>query len=157
MSNWRKRALELFPDMKTDIEKADSVGMLWVELESRFHSYYAKLSKGYAQGSPQLIRAIYAYAIWCSRAKSDDTSNAATISFYYDVPVNALNTFRSDPSTYEQIVKDLVSNLGLAEIKRLRWAFAALIEPHQLEEFMADCGRAARDLQWDLQKRRRGS
>jgi len=140
MSEWRERALELFPDIRTDIEKAESVGMLWIELESRFNSHYDRLSKGHVQESSQVIRAIYHYAIWCSRAESDRTFNAATLGFYEHVTFHA---FRSDPSTYEHIVKDLVCNLGLPEIKRMRWAFAALIEPHQLEKFMADCDQVS--------------
>jgi hypothetical protein len=156
MSKWRERALELLPDMRADIEKAESVTMLWVELEVRYRRYYDRLSEGVGQGGAQLIRPIYAYAIWCSRAESAETSDAATIGFYYGIPVNAFNTFRSDPSKYEHILEDLVSNLGLPEIERMRWAFAALIEPPQLDKFMADCGRIARDRKWDLQKRPQG-
>jgi hypothetical protein len=127
--------------------------MLRTELGSRFHSYYDGLPKGRWQASPERIRVIYDYATWCRHTRSDDTSNAATIGFYYDVPVNAFNILRSDPSTYEQIIKDLISGVGLPEIKRLRWAFAALIEPHQLEKFIADCDRVARDLRWELQNK----
>lgn len=92
MSKRRERALELFPDIRADIEKAESVGMLWVELELRYRWYYDRLSEGVGQSGAQLIRPIYAYAIWCSRAESAETSDAATIGFYYGVPVNAFNT-----------------------------------------------------------------
>jgi hypothetical protein len=150
MSEWRERALELFPDMRADIERAESVGMLWGELESRFNSYYRSVSKGETEEPYQLVRAIYDYAIWCSHAKADHTFNAATSGFYEDVTSHA---FRSVTSTYERIIKDLVSNLGLSEIKRMRWAFAASIEPHQLEKFMADCERTQRELRRASQQR----
>lgn len=153
MSKWRERALELFPGMRPDIEKAESVGLLWVELSCRFDTYYRRITEGDVKESSQLIPAIYEYAVWCSHAQSNDTSDAATLGFYEHIGFYALG---SETSIYDRIVKDLVSNLGLPEIKRLHWAFAALIEPHQLEKFMADCVSVARDLQGDSQKRRQG-
>jgi hypothetical protein len=48
---------------------------------SPFEEAHGNATKRFSLGSGE--------AIWCSRAKSAETSNAATIGFYYDVPVNA--------------------------------------------------------------------
>lgn len=143
VSKWRERALELFPGMRLDIEKADSIGLLWVKLSAYYDAYYWKITQGDVNESSKLIAAIYEYAIWCSHSQSSDTFDAATLGFYEHVSSYA---FCSETSIYDRIVKDLVSNLGLSEIKRMSWAFAAMIEPHQFEDFMMDCERIQRQL-----------
>jgi hypothetical protein len=35
MSKWRARALDLFPEMRAQIQSAESVGALWIDLISR--------------------------------------------------------------------------------------------------------------------------
>jgi hypothetical protein len=148
LSKWRAKALELFPDMKADIEKADSVGMLWTELWLRFCSYY-EASNSCRQQS-ELIRAIYLYAAWCTCAKSVDTLEAAAIGFYENVSWYAL---RCPPSIHERVITDLVKSIGLPGIKGMAGTFAYLIGPDGLRQFLADCEQADRDLRRRSQKR----
>lgn len=149
MSKWRARALELFPDLKPDIQAAKSVGMLWCELCSHFDAHY-KLCESEQKESSERIRALYLYAIWCTRAKSVDTFNAAAIGFYEHVSWHAL---KCNPSAYGQIIEDLVRNIGLPEVKSMAGAFGYLIESDELAKFLADCEKTDRDLQRRSQKR----
>jgi hypothetical protein len=143
VSDWRVRALELFPDLRPDIQAAKSVGSFWCELCSRFDTHYEHCGIGETE-SPELIRAIYLYATWCTRAESVDVFNAATIGFYEHVSWHAL---RCAPSIYELIIEDLVTNIGLPEIKSMAGTFGYLIESDELDRFLADCEKADRDLQ----------
>src|SRR6266849_7797744 len=134
MSQWRAKALELFPDMRPTIEAAESIGMLWIELASRFHDYYRSLDDQGGKESPELIRAICLYAIWCTRSKSSATQQAAWIEFYEYLPQYASEC---KPSIYKKIVEDLVANIGLAEIE-MSPALGAYMKPDQRERFMHD-------------------
>jgi hypothetical protein len=128
MSAWRARALEFFPDMRTEIEGADSVGTLWIELCLRFERHYRE------RCACEFIHAVYLYATWCTRSPSVNVYNGAAIGFYENVPRFA---FGCDALTYELIIHDLVSNIGLPDI--LRMPFAYSIERHQYDRFLEDC------------------
>jgi hypothetical protein len=138
MSAWRARALEFFPDMRTEIEGADSVGMLWIELCFRFERHYRE------HCACKIIHAIYLYATWCTRSPSANVYNGAAIGFYEQV---ARFAFSCDSLTYELVIRDLVSNIGLPEI--LHTPFGYAIESHQYEKFLADCESMDRDVRRD--------
>jgi hypothetical protein len=149
MSQWRAKALELFPDMRSTIEAAESVGALWIELAVRFQRYYSSLDGPEQQESHELIRAICLYAIWCARSDSSTAREAAWIEFYENVPRYA---FRCKADTYKKIIEDLVANVGLAEIEKFP-AFGAYMKPDQLKKFMGDVRQADHERQQCSRKR----
>ena len=148
VNKWRERALELFPSLRSEVQAAESVGMLWCELCSRFDAHYEHLDSENTESSA-LISAIYLYAIWCTSSKSVDTFNAAAIGFYEHVPWHAL---RCNSPKYQLIVEDIVKNIGMPEIKRMAGVFGYLLKPDQFTKFLADCGKADRDLCRRLQR-----
>jgi len=150
MSQWRAKALELFPDMRPTIEAAESAGGLWIELAGRFKRYYSSLDGQEQKQSPNLIRAICLYAIWCTRSDSSTTREAAWIEFYEHVPRYA---FRCKAPTYKRIIEDLVANIGLAEIEKSSSTFGTYMKPDQLKKFMADARLADRESQRRSRKR----
>lgn len=78
MSKLREKAIQLFPDMRSEIQVAESVGDLWSELSSRFGLYYGHLEDKRDQPS-EFIPAIDLYADWCTRAESLAVREAAMI------------------------------------------------------------------------------
>lgn len=113
MSTWRGRALEVFPELRQQVEHAESIGMLWIELHMRFCEAYRKPE---TQESLEFVRRICLYAIWCSRSESQKVREPAFIEFYEQVPAYALST---EPPVRERILRDLLANLGMAEIQKM--------------------------------------
>jgi hypothetical protein len=150
MSEWRAKALELFPDMRSQIGVAESVGYLWIDLAVRFKQYYESLNESPVEESPKFIRNICLYAIWCTRSKSSATQQAAWIEFYEQLPKYAS---RCKPSISKKIVADLVSNIGLSEIKKHSGTFGAYMKPDQFKKFMADAREADHERQCRSRKR----
>ena len=76
MSNWRRKAVETFPDLRHEFEKPDTtIYGVFFELLPRVRDAHDR------QDTPELER-IYGFAEWCFRQKSEDLSNAAAVSFY---------------------------------------------------------------------------
>lgn len=121
--------------MRNAIQGADSVGSLSIELCLRFERHYRD------RCACEFIHSIYLYATWCIRSPSVDVYNGAAIGFCEYVSRFA---FGCDAATYQLIVHELVSNIGLPEI--LRMPFGYSIERHQYEAFLEDCAKADHDI-----------
>jgi hypothetical protein len=80
---WRRRALELFPELHLELNDRDySVYSLFVDLKPL-------LRKAHDWEDVELLRRIYDFAEWCSRQTAKDLWNAAGVSFYehlFDYP-----------------------------------------------------------------------
>jgi hypothetical protein len=142
MSQWRAKALELFPGMRSEVESAESVGYLWIELISHFHGYYRTELSFVPKESATLTRPICLFATWCTRSESVDTQQAAWIEFYGHLPGFAMRC--ADP-VYKRIIRDLVANIGIAEVEKM----GAFLKPEDLKGFLADARQA------DDERRRR--
>jgi hypothetical protein len=93
---WRTKALELFPDMRSEIQAVESISTLWIKLHVRFQQYYESVEQ---DDSTALIRNICMYAIWCDKSDAPDVQNPAWIEFYETLPIWALQS--ESPSTDE--------------------------------------------------------
>jgi hypothetical protein len=133
VSKWRARALDLFPDMRTNIETAESVGRLWIELILRLERHYSAHPYGATQDSPNLLRAICLYATWCKGSDSPETRQAAAIEFYFELPRFALPA-----SVYKRFIQDLIANLPLMEIEQMGGG----LQPSDIKRFLADVRQA---------------
>jgi hypothetical protein len=149
MTAWHEKALELFPDMRPEIQASESVGRFWIELASRFHRHYKAGLCG-EEDSPKLIRAICLFAIWCTRSESQETREAAWIEFYEGLPKFAIECQRS---IYGKIVRDLVLNLGIEEIERSTGTIGGFMESGQLKKFLSDARQEDADRQQRSRKR----
>lgn len=150
LSAWRARALELFPSLSSEIQAAETVSSLWIELFCRLQQYYDSETDAADASSRTLIRSICLYAIWCTRSHSPKTREAAWIGFYEDVGHLAAH---SKPSTYKRILKDMVENLGIEEIERSPQAFAARLRPNEFKKFLTDARHAESERLRSSQKR----
>jgi hypothetical protein len=107
MAKWRAEALTRLPELRKQIDAADSVMALWSELWSAFEQAYLA-----EPPDEPLIARIYSYADWCVRApRNDDASHdpptAATVCFYEHVP--GFGPAREDMPrwfTYEEVERD---------------------------------------------------
>jgi hypothetical protein len=83
MAAWRRRALELFPQLRRDLQSRDySVYSLFFELKPM-------LRTAHDSGDNELLRCIYGFAEWCSQQTAKELWNAAGVAFYehlFDYP-----------------------------------------------------------------------
>lgn len=147
MSKWRARALELFPEMRSEVESAKSVGALWIELIMRVHCQFSAETDAATQDSKNLFRAICLYATWCRAADSPKTQEAAAIEFYFDLPSNAL---RCPAPVYKRIIHELVANLPLREVEEMG---GGSLQPDELKRFLRDVEQADDERRRRSQKR----
>lgn len=146
MSRWRARALELFPDMRSEIHSSESVGRFWIELTARFKDQYRSETGDEPKEPPTVIRNTCLYAVWCERSESPDTREAAGIEFYEYLPSFALQCPR--PS-YQRLIRDLVANLGIEEVEKM----GVSLEPAESRRFLADARQANEDRRRRSRKR----
>ncbi len=136
MSKWRERALDVFPEMRAEIESAESVGRLWIELISLLHDHYKSAQEAAApRESARLFRAICLYAIWCAGSDSLETQQAAGIEFYFYLPRFALQW---PDSIYSRFMRELVASMPMAEIEKM----GGSLKPSDLKRFLADVRQA---------------
>jgi hypothetical protein len=138
MSTWRRKAIELFPDRKIEIEKSESVGMLWVELSMHFRLHY-----GESEEEVSFAAAVYRYLRWCILESRDvDTYNAACIGFAEDI---ARFSREQDEDTYHQIVRDLALNFDRLEVRKLAPCLAIPLGPERVQKFLDEIEEAQQD------------
>jgi hypothetical protein len=76
MTEWRRRALELFPQLGRDLQGRDySIYELFFDLEPM-------LRAAHDANDTDLLRRIYEFAEWCAREPAEELWNAAGVAFY---------------------------------------------------------------------------
>ena len=138
MSEWRRKAIELFPERRPAIERAESVGLLWDELGDSVWQHYRNLS----DQSGHFIPAIYTYLKWCLRSRSVDTHNAACIGFAESLAWFAV---KQDEPTYQHITCDIAANFDPLEIRELAPCLAIALGPGRTDKLLADLAEARRE------------
>ena len=76
MSTWRRKALELFPDLRNEIQGGDST------IYTVFFELLPRCRQAHREGNEQELERIYGYAEWCFRQKAQYMWNAAGVAFY---------------------------------------------------------------------------
>ena len=78
MSAWRRRALEIFPELGRELTSADveSTYALWMNV------LLPRVREAHAQDDKKMLRQIYGYAAWSMRQPAKDVRNAAAVTFY---------------------------------------------------------------------------
>jgi hypothetical protein len=83
MAAWRRRALELFPQLRRELNRRD------YSAYSLFADLRPLLRAAHDDGDGELLRRIYDFAEWCARQRAKDLWNPAGVSFYehlFDYP-----------------------------------------------------------------------
>jgi len=121
MSAWRRVALAKMPKCRRQIEKADNIMMLWIDLWLEFERAY--------QGTmdEELIASVYSYASWClAHSNNSDLQTAAIVRFYEHLPRN------------EAIRKDLPNRLTRADFLGLKEVFKYFLSEEEHREFVSE-------------------
>jgi hypothetical protein len=79
MSTWRRKALELFPDLRTFLDAPDTTLMLF------FFELGGEVKRAHRADDDARLRAIYSFAEWCARQPGEELWNPAGVGFYEDV------------------------------------------------------------------------
>jgi hypothetical protein len=118
MSTWRKKALELFPDLRNEIQRGDAT-FYTVLFELLDRCYQA-----HQEGNVEELKKIYGYAEWCYRQKAKDLWNSAAVAFY-EYLGNHVET-RDEmqkwvkPDIFEDVAGLLENRMGEKEFARLK-------------------------------------
>jgi hypothetical protein len=79
MATWRRRAIELFPELRQDLDLEDySIYQLFFDLVPR-------VERAHAEGDEEVLKRAYGFAAWCAAQKTKDLWNAAGVAFYEHV------------------------------------------------------------------------
>ncbi|WP_286267019.1 hypothetical protein [Thalassotalea atypica] len=123
MSTWRRKALEFLPQFRIEIEGADTVGYLWVEISSSF--YHAVES-----GEQNFIDGTLKYLIWSlSDNSGEEAKQAVSCGFLEDITSNRKHWqyFSSwfTKAQFEQYKGSFMYALSDKELKELTDVFYA--------------------------------
>lgn len=75
MSTWRRKAIDIIPELKAGIEFCETPSYLWVELTEAFF-------RCVESGNDELAKKIIRYASWCTSPHAGDDSNATHQAVY---------------------------------------------------------------------------
>ncbi len=79
MATWRRRALELFPELQSELNRPDyTINLLFVDLLSAAGS-------AHRAHDDDRLENIYGFAEWCARQPSKALWNPAGVAFYEHV------------------------------------------------------------------------
>ena len=86
MAPWRQKAEEMFPELISHFEDADTPYLLWFELREAFEDAYDETPR-----DESLIRRIYQYSDWCcdqprGQTAEDDLLTCVAVCFYEHIP-----------------------------------------------------------------------
>ena len=76
MSTWRRKALEIFPDLRNEIQRGNAT------IYTVFFALLPRCRQAHRDENREELRKIYAYAEWCFRQKTKYLWNAAGVAFY---------------------------------------------------------------------------
>ena len=131
MAAWRKRALDLFPELRQDLSIKDySVYQLFFDLVPR-------VEQAHADGDEEFLKRAYGFAAWCASQKTEGLWNAAGVAFYEHVFDRWNQRNLVVPWLSPQMVADHWSlwemRLNVSQLEELRGLFANRRERKYLE------------------------
>lgn len=144
MSRWRAKALELFPEMRIEIDQADSPGAFSVELAGRRRRHYDPSGRDQTKEPRNFIRSVCLYAAWSEAAKSGKTREAAGIGFYEQIIRDA---FSFNSAARKALIEDLVAHLGISKVESMAKVFGSYVGLERANQF--------RKQAWEAEENRR--
>jgi hypothetical protein len=76
MATWRRRAIEEFPDLRDELNQPDYT------IYRLFFDLLPAVREAHRANDGARLRAIYGFAEWCARQRSQPLWNAAGVAFY---------------------------------------------------------------------------
>lgn len=128
MSTWRRKAIELFPDLRDEFQAPDAT------IYTVFFELLPRCVQAHAEGNTEELEKIYGCATWCARQKEEDLWNAAGVAFYEHIIDcrEAVQAFHRwvEPDVFRDVSSLLELQMGEErfeklksdyEMKRRRW------------------------------------
>ena len=132
MSAWRRVAHERFPELKNEIDRADSPAALWQELKR-------ELDRSYAQENRKLIRAIHDYAWWMIDVTHSPELAEAAIDELYRPLVQV--HWPAEDWDQRRPALEIPQYLAEDDLNALYWEYLhKLVPPGCQREFIAELG-----------------
>ena len=118
MSTWRRKALELFPDLRPEIEAPDTT------IHEIFFELLPRCRAAHDRDDASELKKIYGFAEWCASQKTKDLWNAAGVAFYEHL-ADSNRTLEAVPRwvkrpIFEEIAGLLEARVGVARVAELR-------------------------------------
>lgn len=124
MSTWRKKAIEIAPELKHEFQDAD------LSLHLVFSSFLSLLKEAHLANYKERIRKIYDYAEWCFTQKDQQLWNAAGVSFYEHLGDDEITLSQlpkwSKKDIYKEVRELLKLRLSEKQLKLLDKEYASL-------------------------------
>jgi hypothetical protein len=118
MSAWRRKAVELFPDLRSEIEAPDAT------IYTVFFELLPRCRAAHERNDTVELKKIYGFADWCASQKAKDLWNAAGVAFYEhladsNATLEAIPRWVRRP-IFEDIAGLLEARAGAARVADLR-------------------------------------
>jgi hypothetical protein len=118
VSAWRKRALETFPELRTEIESPVAT------LYEVFFTLLMWCREAHDSGNHGVLSRIYGFAEWCARQPAKELWNPAGVAFYEHladsrVTLDAIPMWVSR-DVFEDIAGLLAARIGEDKVTQLR-------------------------------------
>jgi hypothetical protein len=122
MSEWRRRAVELFPDLRSDFTRSDA------SIYSIFRELVPRCVKAHERNDTAELEKIYSFAEWCANQPAKDLWNAVGVSFFEGL-ADSEKALRDLPrwvsrSVFEDIAGLLEYRLGSDRVDAIRSSYA---------------------------------
>ena len=76
MATWRRKAIELFPELRRELNHPEYT-IYWL-----FFDLYPEVQIAHRESDSARLDKIYGYAAWCIDQTSKEPANAAAVAFY---------------------------------------------------------------------------
>jgi hypothetical protein len=121
MSTWRRKAIELFADLRNEIQHGEAT------IYTVFFELLPRCRQAHRDGNEEELQKIYGYTEWCFRQKTKDLWNAAGVSFYehlgdYKETRDAMHKWVK-PDIFEDVAGLLEYRMGEKEFAKIRKQF----------------------------------
>ena len=121
MENWKRKAVELFPEIQGEISEADNPMGLWIEIAFWFDEAYVE------PRNEDFIRRVYRFEEWC--LEQDEGSTAAE-----HLPTCVVTAFWEHIPTNPLAREDMPRWFSIEEVNANRHIFEYLLDEGNFDE-----------------------
>ena len=129
MSTWRRKAIELFPDLRDAFQAADTT------IYDVFLDLLPRCREAHENEDNEELQKIYGYVAWCAHQNNKDLWNAAGVGFYEHIIDcrQAVDQFHRwvEPDIFEDISELLEWAMGQTRFQKLKDGYETKTENMQ--------------------------
>jgi len=126
VEDWRQAAYETIPMFRENIEKAEDVGTLWIDISTELENHTDEPLYLNGPLNDETIARLFRYASWCLLSSDEKAQNAAVVDFYERLPV------------VPRIRRDLHRHMSVEDFLGLKGLFEYHLSREEHEEFIRE-------------------